>query len=409
MGTAGDATTTRQPIVDGDGHVVEPMTLWSEYVPATMRERIHTITGADGLVETLVIGDHVRDYRPRSRPFDTGDTLNPGGLRPGARLGRRYEDAEPAGWDPHRRLATHDAEDIVAAVLFPTLGLQLGALTDAEVALTACRAVNDWAADYAAAAPGELYCVASLPDHFPELAATELRRCVEAHGFVAGALRPNPTVDGRRLDHTDFEVLWGTAQELDVPVCIHDVGAHDRPQLGADRCANFLTMHAAIHSFEGMMAFATLYQGQVFTRHPRLRVGFMESGCGWAPFWVERLHEHAEGLGWLVDPPASGDPMEIFSRQCVVTCEGEEAMVPYVQERLGERSVLWASDFPHFDTVPPFAAPMLSRGDMTPAQRDAVLREAAVAFYRLDWQRILERNAARRGIALAPAGTGGPR
>ena len=388
-------------VIDGDGHLVEPMSLWSEYVPAAMRDRIHAVRGGDGLVETLVIGDQVRDYRPRRHPFGIGDTMTSGGLRPGRPLGRRYEEADPAGWDPVRRLAVHDAEGIVAAVLFPTLGLQLGALSDPEVARAACQAVNRWAADYAATATDELRPVASLPDHFPALAAVELRRCVEEHGFVAGALRPNPTVDGRRLDHPDFEVLWATAEELDVPVCIHDVGALDRPQLGADRCANFLTLHAAIHSFEGMMAFATLYQGQVFSRHPRLRVGFMESGCGWAPFWAERLHEHAEGLGWLADPPATGDPMEIFVRQCVVTCEGEEAMVPVVQRLLGERAVLWASDFPHFDTEPPFAASMLARGDLTSAQREAVLHGAAVDFYRLDWARILDRNAARRGLATA--------
>src|SRR5207245_10290385 len=115
-----------------------------------------------------------------------------------------------------------------------------------DVAAAACRAVNDWAADYAATAPGELHCVASLPEHFADLAAAELRRCVTEHGFVAAAIRPNPTVDGRRLDHRDFELLWSAAEDLDVPVCIHDVGAMDRPQLGADRCSNFLPVHAAI-------------------------------------------------------------------------------------------------------------------------------------------------------------------
>jgi predicted TIM-barrel fold metal-dependent hydrolase len=181
---------------------------------------------------------------------------------------------------------------------------------------------------------------------------------------------------------------------------VHNVAQRDRPQLGEDRCANFLTMHAAIHPFEGMIAFATMYQGDVFTRHPRLRVGFMESGCGWAPFWVERMHEHAKVLGWLMDPPANGDPAEIFVRQCVVTCEGEEAMVPYVQERLGEEVVLWASDFPHFDTEPPYTADMARRQDMSDSQRDGVLRRAALTFYRLDWAAIRERNAARRGLTV---------
>ncbi len=381
---------------DGDGHFVEPAELWDEYVPTTMRDRVFMTRDENGYADRLVMGDVViRHQSPVDLPIGMGDWLTPGGIKPGRPKGLRYEESAPGGWNAVERLAIYDAEDIVGGVLFPTRGLLCGAITDPEIALTACRAINDWAADYVSAAPDELYVAATLSDHFPDLAAQELRRCVERHGFVTGFVLPNPTVDGRCLDHPDFEPLWATAVDLGVPICAHST-RQGRPTLGEDRNLNWMTQHATAFVLEAMMAFVNLYQGGVFERHPALHIGFMEATCGWVPFWIERLHEHFEVAGWLVD--AKSDPRDVFREHCVVGCEGEEEMVPYVQERFGTNSVLWASDYPHYDVDPPFAEDMLSRTDMSAAQLDGVMHEAAVAFYHLDWDRILRANARRRGL-----------
>ena len=63
---------------------------------------------------------------------------------------------------------------------------------------------------------------------------------------------------------------------------------------------------------------------------------------------------------------------------------------------IGEDNIMVELDFPHFDTEPPFTAPMLKRSDMTQAQLDGVMRRAALAFYGLDWERIVAANNKRR-------------
>src|SRR5262249_54527791 len=158
---------------------------------------------------------------------------------------------------------------------------------DRALAEVSCRAINDWAANaYASKAPKELYIVATLPGHFPDAAAAELRRVVEQYGFVAGTLRPNQTSDGRELSDKSYEVLWSTAEELGVPICTHNFADNaGLPQMGGDRARTWAVKHAGAHSFEAMMAFASLYEEHVFDRHPGLRVAFMEAACGWAPFW----------------------------------------------------------------------------------------------------------------------------
>ena len=44
--------------------------------------------------------------------------------------------------------------------------------------------------------------------------------------------------------------------------------------------------------FELMIAMMHMIGEGVFDRYPRLKVGFMEGGAGWLPFWMGRLDEH---------------------------------------------------------------------------------------------------------------------
>jgi predicted TIM-barrel fold metal-dependent hydrolase len=75
-------------------------------------------------------------------------------------------------------------------------------------------------------------------------------------------------------------------------------------------------------------------------------------------------------------------------------------MIPYVQSRLGEEQVVWASDYPHFDArLPGLVKPLVERADLTAAQREGVLWRAAARLYRLDVDAIGRAVAARRAHA----------
>ncbi|MGE0384500.1 MAG: amidohydrolase family protein [Gammaproteobacteria bacterium] len=381
-------------VIDGDGHIVEPLSLWKQYIPRSCQDRIYVQFGEDGLGERLVVGNviwHLVIDRPG---LGTGDFITPGGLKPGRPAARRWEQGEHGGFDAHARLALHDAEGIDAAVLFPTHGMDFtNTVTDPDLARVAAEAVNRWAADFCSAAPDELYAVVCVTTTDPQAGADELRRCVREYGSKAGFVRSTPTADGRWLDHPSMTPIWQAAVELDVPITVHNNTTPLARWAGQDRASSFLLAHSVAHPFEAMLAFGALLQGRVFERFPTLRIGFMESGCGWAPFWMERLHEHAEMMGWMFDPPLGVDPSEVFRERCVVGTESEEREVRHVQEMFGEETVLWASDFPHFDTESPFVLP---RSDLTDSQRDGMYRRTALKFYRLDESAIVRSKVRRR-------------
>jgi len=46
----------------------------------------------------------------------------------------------------------------------------------------------------------------------------------------------------------------------------------------------------------GMRNMASLIGSGVMDRYPALRIGTLEAGHGWLPFWIKRLDEHAETI-----------------------------------------------------------------------------------------------------------------
>ena len=393
-------------IIDGDGHVAEPMSVWTDYLEAEYYPRFHHATNADG-IETLVVEDHAQVHAVAGSPFarssatavSLGDAVTPRGIVAGNAKNRPYAEGHPGGSDPMARLAVHDDEGIDAAVLFTTLGLFAGSVRDPALAVAVCRALNRWLGDFCAASADELFGVATLPVQDPDAAAAELRRCVDEHGFVAGTFRPGPAMDGTPVAQQALDVLWAEAQEVGVPICLHSgAPAGFQPLLSRGRVRTPLVSHVVDHSFEQMLAFGGLYEVGCFDRFPGLKVGFMESSAGWAPWWIDRLEEHHETWGWVLPPGVTRSPAEVFHDQCVIGGEGEEPMIPYVQERLGLDKVLWASDFPHFDcSLPGLVAPARDRADLDDAARDAFLSGAAAAFYDLDVSRITRAVQERRG------------
>jgi predicted TIM-barrel fold metal-dependent hydrolase len=398
-------------IIDGDGHVAEPMTVWTDYLDAEFYPRFHHSSGPTG-IETLVVEDHISSHvvhdsphlassgQGRRRWFSLGDAMNPRGILPANAQNRSYGEAHPGGSSSAARLKVHDEEGLAAAVLFTTLGLYVGSVQDPQVAVAVARALNNWLGDFCSSARHELFGVATLPIQDPGAAAQELRRCVDLHGFVAGTFRPNPAMDGTTLADQELDPVWHEAQDLDVPICLHSGSNGWQPFVGRDRLKSRVVHHITDHSFEHMIAFGGLFETGLFDRFPRLWMGFMESSAGWAPWWIDRLEEHVETWGWTLPPGIKRSPAEVFHDQCIIGGEGGEPMIPYVQERLGNNKVLWASDFPHFDCqVPGLISPVLDRPDLSPDQRDAFIGGAAARFYKLDVKGITKAHQERLGIS----------
>jgi uncharacterized protein len=360
-------------VVDADGHVVEPRSAWGS-LPDRFRPEI--VADANGFEHVTVDGKEILAVSLGTLATPGARFSEPSDIKP-------LEEALPGGFDPHERLKDMDAEGIDQAVLFPSVGLYFWALEDPAAACAIARAYNDWLASYCAASPSRLFGAAMLPVQDPRAAAKELRRTKEELGFVAAFVRPNPCC-GRALSHPAYEVLWDAAEETDMTVAVHEGSSVILPTLGSDRPFNPLVLHAVSHSFEEMLACAQLIAFGVLDRHPNMRVVFLESSGGWAPFWTERLDEQAESFGGFC-PDMHLRPSEYFARQCWISYEIDEKTLSALAPVIGEGRIVWGSDYPHHDATFPGAVDTLRKNldGLSGEVQARILGRNAADLYRL--------------------------
>ena len=279
----------------------------------------------------------------------------------------------PGMTDPKARLEDMDLEGIDQTIMFPGGAGEEWAGLDRDFAIALCRTLNDCRAEFARYAPKRLMSVAKLPMIDPTAAAAELRRCVGELGMV-GMVTPQHIRD-KNLDDPSFDVVWKTAEDLGVPVCVHGGGqAIDQVPVGVDRWKTRLEVHAFTHPVGQMIAIMAFTVGGILHRFPKLRVAFLEAGTGWLPAWLERLDEHWE-LTPEQAPLIDRKPSEYFlSGRCFIGCDPDEKGVAHVVDSLGEDVVVYASDYCHWDCKFPDTVRIVNdRTDLSASAKQKIL------------------------------------
>jgi predicted TIM-barrel fold metal-dependent hydrolase len=361
---------------DADGHVIEPPSLWPEYLERKYHDRMPRPIRDEAGRFCYAVGG-IRVMRTASAlavaPRDHRGAPRAGGLPPG-------------GFDPEARLRDMDAEGIEAAVLYPTLGFFFPEVGDPELHAALCRAYNDWLADYARRDPERLIGVALLPLDDVVASVRELERTTERFGFRAAFVRPNPYA-GRSLADSAYDPFWECAAAQGVAIAIHEGISDALPTLGRERSASPVIQHLMSHPFEQMAACAAILLEGVAERHPALRFAFLESGSGWLPYWLDRLDGHWETWGSKL--AARRRPSEAFRAQCFVSMDPDDGVAPDVARSVGDEVLVWASDYPHVDAPFPGAVEktLETLGGLPVASRRRILRENALRLYGLTTRR----------------------
>jgi uncharacterized protein len=368
-------------VVDADGHILEPLDLWDRYIDPKFRDRAPRIVKSDDGKERLVIEENmVGDNRVSIGRI--------GGV--GARQGvvaadtLEYKNGKPGGFDPHQRIPDMDADGIDAVFLYPSLGLFSGAIHDPQLAAAVCRAYNRWLADYCKPYPDRLFGVAMLPLQDVGLAIDEMRFARKELGFRGGFLRPNP-YDGKMINHPDFEPFWAAAENLDFSIGFHEGASSGMPTVGVDRFEGRAAKHIISHTMEMMLACLAVIWGGVCERHPKIRIGFLESGGGWIAPWLDRMDRHFDDQGFN-DSGLKTRPSELFQRNCWISFEPVEGSLKVLADYVGPNKIMWATDYPHSDGFFPGAPDMIRerlKGTSAETQR-GVLAGGALSFYAMN-------------------------
>jgi len=252
------------------------------------------------------------------------------------------------------RVADMDLERIGVSVNYPTALLLLNQIESVDVANELAHAYNSWAYEtFTEATGGRVLTMALVNISDPAAATAEARRAVIELG-APGICVP-PFMGARHLDDPSLDPLWAVAEELDVAIGVHGGRNTTDPVMPGAQIRDQKRYYALSHPIGQMVALGDVVIGGVLERFPRLRVAFLEAGCGWARWYVDRLDEAAEAVENF-EPGAelALAPSEYaLGGRCFFTCEPDEPGLTDVIRLLGEDLVLFASDYPHFDCAFP--------------------------------------------------------
>ena len=261
-------------------------------------------------------------------------------------------------WDPEARLADMDSDGVASEVIWhfsqngenlPWIGIGLGNVyaDQLEFGAVAYDMYNRWLADFCATDPERLLGLAYIPSWDIEASIKTVRWAAD-HG-LRGVNFPAP---GRpcvkEYNHLDWDPFWSTCTDLGLTLSTHSGGGPHFDFFGGPG-----GMQIAAYEGGGFMsrrAVWILTFGQVFQRHPDLKLVITEQVEGW---YVPTMRElDSFYMSFEMGCDLTQLPSDFVRKNVYL---GASFLSPWqasdaVDEGYVDR-VLWGRDYPHIEGV----------------------------------------------------------
>ncbi|MGH7074598.1 MAG: amidohydrolase family protein [Stellaceae bacterium] len=361
-----------------------PADVWTARLPAKFKDRAPHIERRDGRAVWVCDGKMwggwsgrfegeipVRPKMPFLNALDRGGIKDQSERRPGV---------------AELRLAEMDRDGVEAHVMFgPVTAIEH---SDPELRDACYSAYNDWLAEFCAVAPDRLIGVPQVPE-FPDSAVKELERLI-AKGCFRQVLFQVALAQPRIHDKA-WEPFWNLLEQSGMQLSWHVTAFLGPGALGQGTTAGiFVATKSLIGQY--LEPFVDLFAWGVLEHHPKLKIMLVEGGLGWLPWVVQdldyrhwRLWEAKEFWADKGGIDLVTKPSEIFKRQIWATFQ-EDNVAMDLLKYYGDDKVLWASDYPHPDSIWPNSHATVERQmkHLSPETRRKLTRDNAAKLYGLD-------------------------
>jgi predicted TIM-barrel fold metal-dependent hydrolase len=370
-------------IFDSDTHVGPDASILCHYLSAAEKDRLAGWAEFESRDRNgkLTYTKGQRRYRRRLGTADP-DTAPAGYMAGFTGVKRSREPSPQVDADPAARIADMDFEGVDVNLTLPSGWFGTwSAGDDIVLEMAMYRAYHRWMEDYCGAYPNRLGGVILAGARNIEGGLSELRRWGKSC-WAWGMMVYAPV--GMPLDHPALEPFYAEAAAFDLAVVLHTFTVMPPYAPGGqDTWDNLWLQRSAAHPWCGMRNMAAMIGSGVMDRHPTLRIGTLEAGHGWLPFWIRRLDEHAETIRAAL-PELRQRPSDYVTSgryfQSIEIPEGA-ALTNAVSELVGEDVLMYASDYPHGESHFPESTSLVTSWEMNDDRKRKLLWNNAVRFY----------------------------
>lgn len=376
-------------VIDADGHVIEPWSLYTTYTEEPYRARAEALMAAGakhpgGVISVLNELHTGQAFLPRRRLLGAGDRWE---TADDFKMGNnsRHDKARPrAGEDPHDTLQDLDEIGIDVFTGFPSRATSLCGVDDPAFEAALVRAYNAWMRDFCAPYPKRLKGVAVLPLGDVDLMMAEVERVAKEEWCIGVATMGH--YRNLLADHPRWYPLYAACQRYELPICIH-AGGSERPPFTPGRedlGDNPWLLHVTGHPWGIQRAMAAAIGGGIYDLFPTLNFVYLEAWAGWLPGWIERLDGEAAKPDLRVSiPRLQKRPSEhLKGPRSFYSFDPSEQLLPMVVANVGVERIVWASDYPHWDCPwDIMLTGVTERAELTRDQKRLILGENALRLY----------------------------
>lgn len=372
-------------LIDADGHVEESEATFSdEYMDPAFRLQRPRVVAVEQMVYWMI----EEQMYPRRVGRGAHNLGTPASYK-GEKTPHARKKSDTIGSMEIRgvaeRVEAMDKEGISLQVLYPTLFLAYPLAANPALVTAMSSAYNRFLGDQVGAHERLKWAaVVNLDD-----VAGAVEQVREAHSLGAVAVMVLGTIGDRMLDDPAFLPFYEALVERDLTLAIH-VG-------WACPALSGLFTHiypSSVNAFlmPVLLGFSAMIHSGLLDRFPTMRVGFLEAGCQWVHFMIDRMdHRFVHSGNFLADilvdtvPKAKLAPME-YMRQgnLYLSAEVEDALLPQVVELVGEGQVVYGSDMPHGDREVLSSDYLKQREDLSEAVKTKILQDNGARLYNLD-------------------------
>lgn len=257
----------------------------------------------------------------------------------------------------------------------------LVALADIDYSAALIRAINDWSLEHWVAKDPRYRLALTVPMHDPVEAVKEIKRLGDHPAVVAAYVVCGST---RLYGKREYDPVYAACVDHGLSLSLHfsNEGFGMNPPPTA---AGFPTYYAETYlirpQFYQAHLSSFLFEG-TFEKFPGLTMVFCESGFGWVPSFRWRADMAWKELR-MQTPWVKRLPSEYIEQHVRFTTQPfEETEPPGAVDQImawmnGAKTLMYSSDFPHWDFDPPDAVPKR----LAPEVRRQILAGNALASY----------------------------